>query len=347
VGGGDFFLLCEKVVHLQLLCSIFLKTLSDIQEVVKSELQKFEPFFRQQLQSPVPLLSAITAHIHRSKGKQLRPLLVFLSAKLNGEVCQKTYVGATLVELLHTATLIHDDVVDDANERRNLLSVNALWNSRGAVLAGDFLLSRGVFLSLEHGTVDLLHITSKTITALSEGELQQMERARKLETSEEDYFDIIRKKTASLIQCCTHIGAASVNASAEHIEALSMYGMQLGIAFQLRDDVLDYHGGWLTGKALGNDIREKKITLPLIYALQKVGKSEQRRILSLVACAKKNSRNVKQVVDFVTQHGGITYANNVTRSYCEAAKKSLDIFPESEVKAALCSLADYVVEREK
>ena len=324
-----------------------MKKLSDIQEVAKGELQKFEPFFWRQLQSPSPLLSTITAHIYRSKGKQLRPLLVFLSAKLTGEVCQKTYVGAALVELLHTATLIHDDVVDDANERRNLLSVNALWNSKIAVLAGDFLLSRGMFVSLEHDAVDLLNITAKTITALSEGELQQMERARKLETSEADYFDIIRKKTATLIQCCTHIGAASVSASAEQVEALRAYGEQLGIAFQLRDDVLDYHSGWLTGKASGNDIREKKITLPLIYALQKVEKCEQKKVLSLVACAKKKSRNVKQVVDFVTQHGGITYANSVTRSYCEAAKKSLDIFPESEVKAALCSLADYVVEREK
>lgn len=321
--------------------------LSNIQEVVKKDLQQFEPFFKQQLQSPVTLLSAITNHIYRSKGKQLRPLLVFLSAKLNGEITQRTHVGATLVELLHTATLIHDDVIDDANERRNFLSIKALWNSKGAVLAGDFLLSRGMIMSLEYNTIDFLHITSEAIKSISEGELRQMERARKLDASEEDYFRIIRNKTASLIQCCTHIGAASVGASQEKIEAMCRYGEQLGIAFQLRDDVLDYLSNGLTGKASGNDIREKKVTLPLIYALSKVGKSEQSNILSLVARAKNSSRNVKQVVDFVNANGSIAYANEVTRRYCEAAKKSLDIFPESEVKTALCSLADYVVEREK
>lgn len=321
--------------------------LSTIQRVVSEELQQFEPFFRQQLQSPAPLLASITNHIFRSKGKQLRPLLVFLSAKINGEVGQRTHVGAALVELLHTATLIHDDVVDDANERRNYLSIKALWNSKAAVLSGDFLLSRGVLVSLEHNTMDFLQITSEAIVAISEGEIQQMDRARKMEISEEAYFKIIQQKTASLIQCCMHIGAASVGADREKTEAACRYGNQLGIAFQLRDDVLDYLGNGLTGKASGNDIREKKITLPLIYALSRVGKSEQGKMLGLVACANSNSRNVKLVIDFVATNGGVDYTNSVTRRYCDEAKKSLDIFPDSEAKTALLRLADYVLEREK
>lgn len=319
--------------------------LSNIQEVVRDDLEQFESFFKQQLQSPVPLLNAITNHIYRSKGKQLRPLLVFLSAKLNGEVGNKTHVGAALMELLHTATLIHDDVVDDANERRNLLSIKALWDSKSAVLAGDFLFSRGMLVALEYDAFDFLRITARVTKSISEGELQQMDRARKLETSEEQYFEIIRQKTASLIECCTHIGATSVDASEERVKAMRSYGDLLGTAFQVRDDVLDYLSG--TGKAAGNDIREKKITLPLIYALSKVGKSEQGKIIELVACAQNNSRNVKQVVDFVTANGGTEYANEVTHNYCDRAKKSLDIFPESDAKTALCQLADYVLEREK
>ncbi|MDR2813577.1 MAG: polyprenyl synthetase family protein [Prevotellaceae bacterium] len=321
--------------------------IADIQDTVRHELEKFEPFFRQQLQSPIPLLSAITNHIYRSKGKELRPLLVFLSAKLNGKICQKTYAGAALVELVHTATLMHDDVVDNADERRSTLSVKALWNSQKAVLAGDFLLGRSVLLALEHQSVEFLHISSNTIRCMSEGELQQLERARKLEWSEEQYFDIIRRKTAALIQNCTLIGAHSAGATGERLAAVGRYGELLGIAFQLRDDVLDFHSSSVTGKVCGNDIREKKITLPLIFALNKADKAEQKKILSLVATASVNSRNVKQVVNFVAAHGGLEYTEGVAHGYCADAKRALDIFPASDAKTALLNLADVVVERKK
>lgn len=321
--------------------------IADIQDTVRHELEKFEPFFRQQLQSPIPLLSAITNHIYRSKGKELRPLLVFLSAKLNGKICQKTYAGAALVELVHTATLMHDDVVDNADERRSTLSVKALWNSQKAVLAGDFLLGRSVLLALEHQSVEFLHISSNTIRCMSEGELQQLERARKLEWSEEQYFDIIRRKTAALIQSCTLIGAHSAGATGERLAAVGRYGELLGIAFQLRDDVLDFHSSSVTGKVCGNDIREKKITLPLIFALNKADKAEQKKILSLVATASVNSRNVKQVVNFVAAHGGLEYTEGVAHGYCADAKRALDIFPASDAKTALLNLADVVVERKK
>jgi octaprenyl-diphosphate synthase len=323
--------------------------ISDIQHTVRHELEKFEPFFRQQLQSPVPLLSSITNHIYRNKGKQLRPLLVFLSAKLNGGICQKTYAGAAMLELVHTATLVHDDVVDDADSRRGSLSVKALWNSKKAVLAADFLLARATLVALEHQSVDFLNIASNTIRCMSEGELQQLECARRLEWSEEQYFDIIQKKTASLIQSCALIGAYSAGATGESLAAMGRYGEPLGVAFQLRDDVLDFHSSSssLTGKACGNDIREKKITLPLIFALSRVNRQEQKKILSLVATASISSRNVKQVVSFVAEHGGLEHTEAVVRSYSNSAKRALDIFPESDAKAALLNLADIVAERKK
>lgn len=310
-------------------------------------MEKFEPFFRQHLQSPVPLLSSITNHIYRSKGKRLRPLLVLLSAKLNGEICQKTYAGAAMMELLHTATLMHDDVVDDADKRRNSLSIKALWDSKKAILAGDFLLSRGVLVALEHQSMDFLNIATNAIRYMSEGELQQLERARKLEWSEELYFDIIRKKTAMLIQSCTLIGAHSVGAAGDQLAAVGRYGELLGIAFQLRDDMLDFHSSSITGKVCGNDIREKKITLPLISALKKVDKPEQKKILSLVATASFNSRNVKQVVSFVAEQGGLEHTESVVRDYCNSAGRALDIFPASDAKSALLDLVGVVAERKK
>lgn len=321
--------------------------IADIQDTVREELKKFEPFFRQQLQSPVPLLSSITNHIYRSRGKELRPLLVLLSAKLTGSICRRTYAGAAMMELLHTATLMHDDVVDDADERRNNLSIKALWSSQKAVLAGDFLLSRGVLVALEHQSVDFLNIAANTIRYMSEGELQQLERARRLEWSEEVYFDVIRKKTATLIQSCTLIGAHSAGAAGERLSAVGRYGELLGVAFQLRDDVLDFHSSGVTGKVCGNDIREKKITLPLIFALNKVDSAEQKKILSLVATASLCSKNVKQVVNFVTAHGGLEHTESVTREYCAGARRSLDIFPASDAKMALLNLTDVVAERKK
>ncbi|MDR3296639.1 MAG: polyprenyl synthetase family protein [Prevotellaceae bacterium] len=322
-------------------------TLDEIQSVVKHELQEFEPYFRRYLQSPVPMLAAIADHTYRTRGKQLRPLLVLLSAKLNGEVGQSAYVGAAMMELLHTATLMHDDVVDEADSRRGRLSVNALFDSKTAVLAGDFLLSRGALVALDYQNTDFLNIAVSAIRHMSEGELLQMDKARRLDRSEELYFDIIRKKTALLLQSCTMIGAHSVGAAPQQVQAMGDYGERLGMAFQLRDDVLDFHSSGLTGKACGNDIREKKITLPLIYALQQVGEAEQGRVVALVANAEGSSSKVKQVVQFVQEHGGLAYADNVTRRYCRHAMQALDPYPESPAKQALCGLAEYVAERKK
>ncbi|MDR0418714.1 MAG: polyprenyl synthetase family protein [Prevotellaceae bacterium] len=320
---------------------------ADIQKVIKEELQKFGPYFREQMQSPVSTLSAVTNYVYRRKGKQLRPLIVFLSAKLNGTINERTYVGATMVELLHSATLMHDDVVDEAFERRGTFSVNALWRSKTAVLAGDFLLSRGLLIALEKGSEDLLKIISDAIRYMSEGELQQMEKAQVLDTSEDTYFDIINKKTASLIKSCATIGAISVGASEEHVLQMSSFGHQLGVAFQLRDDVLDYHKSGLTGKTSGNDIKEKKITLPLIHALNQVNRKEQNRIVSLIQNAKNNPKNIGLVMNFVEEKGGIDYANKITNDFCVHAKESLKEYPDSEVKTALLSLVDYVKLREK
>ncbi|MDR1227104.1 MAG: polyprenyl synthetase family protein [Prevotellaceae bacterium] len=324
-----------------------MSNIADIQNVVKSHLAQFDFFFEQQLKSPVPLLRSITNYIYRRKGKQLRPLTVFLCAQLNGRVGKKTHVGATMVELLHSATLMHDDVVDEAYERRGAFSINALWRSKAAVLAGDFLLSQGLLVALENNSEDLLRIVSNAIRSMSEGELQQMDKAQRLDCSEELYFEIIHKKTAALIQACAEVGAASVGAAQEHLQAMQEFGQALGMAFQLRDDVLDYHSNLLTGKTAGNDIKEKKVTLPLIHALSQVNMKGQGQIISLVLGAKQKRKNIAQVINFVQQHKGIEYAEKITQDYCFKAKSCLANFPESEAKTALLMLTDYIGSREK
>ncbi|MGL4908845.1 MAG: polyprenyl synthetase family protein [Bacteroidales bacterium] len=328
-------------------CTLLMQ-LSEIQNLVKKELDAFENYFKQQLQSPVPLLATITQQVFRSKGKQLRPLLVFLSAKINGNITPKTYVGASLVELLHSATLMHDDVVDDAEKRRSFLSTKALWNSKTAVLAGDFLLARGMLLAVENKATDFIEIISNAIHLMSEGELQQMERAKYLRQSEEEYFEVIYKKTATLIESCTAIGAYSSNANEQQVQAMRTYGRHLGTAYQLRDDAMDYMvENPLFGKAKGNDVREKKITLPLIFALNKVDKQLQKQILSWVATAKFTPKLAQKTIDFVIQHKGIDHCNIHAQKECDLAKTALNIYPPSVERNALCSLAEYAITRTK
>src|SRR5664280_3562672 len=245
-----------------------MSALTGIKKPVETEMAEFERYFSKTMRSDIPLLNIILNYILRRKGKQMRPLLVFLTAKLNGKIVESTYIAATCIELLHTASLVHDDVVDDAHERRGSLSINALWNSKIAVLLGDYLLSSGMHICVEKSRYDMLEIISEAVKSMSEGELLQLQKARKLNIKEEDYYKIIISKTAALLSACTAWGAKSVTDEPETIQVMKDFGENIGIAFQIRDDILDYEGTGLTGKAVGNDIKEKKITLPLIHALE-------------------------------------------------------------------------------
>ncbi|MFO7620562.1 MAG: polyprenyl synthetase family protein [Bacteroidales bacterium] len=308
---------------------------------------QFEAYFGKTMQSEIPLLKIILNYIFRRKGKQMRPMLVFLSARLNGEISEATYVAATLIELLHTASLVHDDVVDDARERRGVLSVNALWNSKIAVLVGDYMLSRGLLISIEKNRFDMLEIVSESVKSMSEGELLQLQKARKLNIREDDYFRIITSKTAALISACTACGARSVTDDPEIIHMMKDLGENIGIAFQIRDDLLDYEGNGLTGKAPGNDIKERKITLPLIYALEQAGNSKSRRILSIVRNRKKSRPDIAEVVSFVSDHGGMEYAELKMNQYCDKALAILDYYPDSDVKNSLREFISYTTARNR
>lgn len=321
--------------------------LADIKKPVKKEMAQFESYFGRTMQSEIPLLKIILNYIFRRKGKQMRPLLVFLSAKLNGEINEATYVAATFIELLHTASLVHDDVVDDARERRGALSINALWNSKIAVLVGDYMLSRGLLISIEKNRYDMLEIVAEAVKSMSEGELLQLQKARKLNIKEEDYFRIISSKTAALIAACTACGARSVTDDPEIIQMMKEFGENIGIAFQIRDDLLDYEGNGLTGKAPGNDIKERKITLPLIYALGQTGNSGRRRILSIVSSRKKSKSEIREVIGFVSEHGGMEYAELKMNQFCDKAQAILDFYPDSEVKNSLKEFINYTISRNR
>lgn len=318
-----------------------------IKAPVAIEMASFEEFFKKTMATKIPLLQTIVSYVLRRKGKQLRPTIVFLTAKLNGTVNDNTYVAASMIELLHTATLIHDDVVDEAYERRGALSINAMWRSKIAVLLGDFLLARGLQLSVETNSFDLLRIMSEAVKEMSEGELLQIEKARKLDITEDVYFEIIRKKTATLIASCAANGAQSVGADPEIVQRMKQYGEYIGIAFQLKDDLFDYQHTNLVGKPTGNDIKEKKMTLPLIHALSKASSSEKKRIISLVRNARSKPKNVGEVVDFVAQSGGIDYTEKMMYKYRDKAIEQLQSYPESEVKEALIELAHYTTKRNK
>jgi len=321
--------------------------LSNIRKPVENEMAQFEAYFGKTMQSEIPLLRIILNYIFRRKGKQMRPLLVFLSAKLNGEISEATYVAATFIELLHTASLVHDDVVDDARERRGVLSINALWNSKIAVLVGDYMLSRGLLISIEKNRFDMLEIVSEAVKSMSEGELFQLQKARKLNIREEDYFRIITSKTAALIAACTACGARSVTDDPEIIQMMKDFGENIGIAFQIRDDLLDYEGNGLTGKAPGNDIKERKITLPLIYALSQADHSKNGHILSIVRNRKKSRSDIAEVVSFVSDHGGMEYAGYKMSQYCDKALAILDSYPDSDVRHSLKEFISYTTSRNR
>ncbi len=320
--------------------------LKDIQSPVAAEMVEFEKKFRQSMKSKVMLLDKIMGYIVKRKGKQMRPLFVFLSAGTSGQISEATYRGASLIELLHTATLVHDDVVDDSHYRRGFFSINALWKNKIAVLVGDFLLSRGLILSMDNGDHDLLRITTEAVKEMSEGELLQMEKARKLDISEDVYYEVIRAKTASLITSCCRVGAASAGADHEAIAKMGEFGENVGMAFQIKDDLFDY-GAFEIGKPTGIDIREKKMTLPLIHALSKASKSEVRRIKKLVRKSEKKPKLVNEVISFVKNSGGIEYATSVMEKYHQKAKDILSSFPESTYRTSLKDLVQFTIERTK
>lgn len=321
--------------------------LDKIKEPINDDLKRFEPYFKEHMSTPVSLLNVITNYIFRRKGKQLRPMIVFLSAGLNGKISNETYVAAGMIELLHTATLIHDDVVDEAYERRGFFSINALWRSKVAVLVGDYLLSRGLLVAIENNQFELLKVMSEAVKAMSEGELLQIERSRKMNIDEATYFEIISKKTASLIASCCANGAISAGASADNVAQMKLFGEYLGIAFQIRDDLFDYQPSGVIGKPTGNDIKEKKLTLPLIYSLSQVEPSERKRILNLIRKHSKKSATINEVVDFVTRNGGLEYTIQQMNAYRDKSLKILQSFPESEYRNSLELLTNFVVERKK
>lgn len=319
--------------------------LTDISKPINAELDVFNEIFKKSLKSSVGIIDLITTYILKQKGKKIRPLLVILSAKLAGGVNERTYRGATLVELLHTATLIHDDVVDNADKRRGLPSINAIWKNKVAVLMGDYLLSRGLMIAVEGKDFDFLGIITDAVRRMSEGELLQIRKSKKLDIDEETYFKIISDKTASLLSTCCQIGAASASLNQEYRVALKKFGENIGMAFQIRDDILDYIGtSSIFGKPLGGDIQEKKITLPLIYSLKNAPERESAQIIKWIKNGRKN-KNVKEVIEFVKKYNGIEYALQTARSYSNQARENLKLFPDSPAKISLESLIEFIVNR--
>lgn len=319
--------------------------LSDITQPIKSELETFNEVFRQSLRSRVGLVDLVTRYIIRQKGKKLRPLLVLLSAKVSGGINERSYRGAVLVELLHTATLVHDDVVDNADKRRGFWSINKIFKNKVAVLMGDYLLSRGLLIAMEGKDYDFLEVVTDTVKRMSEGELLQIQKTRKLDIDEETYLKIISDKTASLIETCCTIGAQSATTNQQYISAMKEFGHNLGIAFQIRDDILDYEGTLsITGKRAGGDIKEKKITLPLIFSLNQVPANKASEIRKIIKNG-KDKPDVKAVLNFVKENNGIDYAIGKARSYSQLAKEALAKLPDSQSKLALDALIDFVIDR--
>jgi len=323
-----------------------MKPVEQIKQPILQEMELFESKFREAMITNVPLLNRITHYIVRRKGKQMRPMFVFLVAKMvsGGKFEDRTYRGASVIELIHTATLVHDDVVDDSNRRRGFFSVNALWKNKIAVLVGDFLLSKGLLLSIDNNDFDILKLISIAVREMSEGELLQIEKARKLDITEEVYFEIIRQKTATLIAACCGIGAASVGSSAEEIEKMRTFGELIGIAFQIKDDLFDYTDAKI-GKPTGIDIKEQKMTLPLIHTLNICNESERKWLLNSIKKYNKDKKRVKEVIDFVKERGGIEYTTNKMLEYQSKALLILDTYPESEYKNSLLTMVNYVIDR--
>ncbi|MEJ6506200.1 MAG: polyprenyl synthetase family protein [Crocinitomicaceae bacterium] len=320
--------------------------IEEIMQPVKEEMSSFETYFKSALESNVPLLDKVTQYIVKRKGKQMRPLFVFLSCRLFGKSNETTFHAASLVELLHTATLVHDDVVDDANERRGFFSVNALWKNKIAVLVGDFMLSKILLLSIEKGNIDLLEVVARSVKEMSEGELLQMEKARSLDITEEVYIEVIKKKTASLISTCCEAGAISIGAT-EQREKMRIFGEKVGLAFQIKDDIFDYGTPNKIGKPTGIDIREQKMTLPLIYTLENCPPKIQAELKNIIKNQNENSAKVKRATDLVIEFGGISYAYKRMNEYAQEALEILSEFPDNEAKESLKGLVKYTMNREK
>ncbi|MFT5627969.1 MAG: octaprenyl-diphosphate synthase [Glaciecola sp.] len=325
-----------------------MKITEQIKQPIAYEMELFEQKFLLSMSSKVALLNRITHYIVNRKGKQMRPMFVFLVAKMvdNGQVNERTYRGASVIELIHTATLVHDDVVDDSNRRRGFLSVNALWKNKIAVLIGDFLLSKGLLLSIDNDDFDLLKIISVAVREMSEGELLQIEKARQLDITEDVYYEIIRQKTATLIAACCSLGAASVKPNSDHIESMRKFGELIGMAFQIKDDLFDY-GNEAIGKPTGIDIKEQKMTLPLIHVLNNCSKKEKSWLINSVKNHNKDKKRVKEVINFVKDHNGLDYAVNKMKQFQGQALEILHTYPESQYKSSLELMVNYVIDRKK
>ena len=321
--------------------------IKDIKLPIAEEINLFESKFKNSLKTDVPLLNKIMYYIIKRKGKQIRPMFVFLTAKLYNNITDGTYTAAALIELLHTATLVHDDVIDESNFRRGWFSVNALWKNKISVLIGDFLLSRGLLLAIEKEEFQLLKIVSRAVKNMSEGELLQIEKTRKLNITEEVYFNIIRKKTAALISACCESGAESANGTKEDIKKMRIFGEKVGIAFQIKDDLFDYTQNLKIGKPTGMDIKDKKMTLPLIYTLNKVDEETKRFIINTIKNDSKNTEKTKKIINLVKENKGLNYAEETMNMYFQEALSILEKFKNSEVKNSLINLVNYVVKRKK
>ncbi len=321
--------------------------LDKIKQPVAHELEKFEHFFRDSTRSDVPYLNLIVNYLIRNKGKQIRPLFVFLSAQMHGIINRSTFLAATSIELLHSATLVHDDVIDKSYERRNRFSINALWGNKRAVLIGDFLLSKGLLIATQEKEYETLDIISQAVKETIEGELLQNEKSRKLDINEETYFEIISKKTASLIGTSLAVGTHSVTSDAEVIREMREIGVLAGLAFQIRDDIFDYESKGIIGKPIGNDIKEKKLTLPLIHVLANSDWSSRKRIMSVIKRKNNNKQKVQELIDLVHAKGGIEYAAEKMNQICEQAILRLEKFPENEARNALSDLFRYIISRKR
>ncbi|WP_040879612.1 polyprenyl synthetase family protein [Galbibacter orientalis] len=325
-----------------------MKVVEQIKEPIRAEMELFEKKFHESMSSKVALLNRITYYIVNRKGKQMRPMFVFLVAKMvsGGKVNERTYRGASVIELIHTATLVHDDVVDDSNRRRGFFSINALWKNKIAVLVGDYLLSKGLLLSIDNEDFDLLKIISVAVREMSEGELLQIEKARRLDITEEVYYEIIRQKTATLIAACCSLGACSVKPQSEEVEQMRKFGELIGMAFQIKDDLFDYTDGPI-GKPTGIDIKEQKMTLPLIYSLNNATKEDKKWLINSVKKYNKDKKRVQEVIAFVKEKGGLQYAEEKMISFQKEALLLLSNFPDSVYKDSLELMVNYVIERKK
>ncbi len=321
-------------------------TINQIKAPIDIHIKEFEKRFRDSMKSKVSLLNIITGYIVKRKGKQMRPMFVFFSANMCGGITEKTYRAASMIELLHTATLIHDDVVDDSNERRGFFSLNALWKNKISVLVGDYLLSRGLLLALDNDDFELLKIVSNSVRDMSEGELLQVEKTRSLEIAEEIYFEIITKKTASLFATCLTCGAASAGSEPETIEKMRQIGINIGIAFQMKDDLLDFSVKSKKGKPSGMDIKEQKMTLPMIYCLNNIDHRQKRKIINIIKKHNHDPEKVNTLIEFVNKSGGIEYTRNKMKYYKDEALKVLKTFPDSESRQSLEKLINFTITRD-